>query len=73
MWKDLNNSWLISLICVFPLSCVVPEPILVLFTAISRKVVGKMCTRQPRKEIWDMSNTLFLTTVPVESTFVAFL
>ena len=32
-----------------------------------------MCTRQPRKVIWDMINTPFLTTVPVESTFVAFL
>ena len=42
-------------------------------TAISRKVVGKMCTRQSRKVIWDMINTLFLTTVPVEPTFVAFL
>ena len=37
----------------------------------------KMCTRQSRKVIWDMPNTLFLTqyTVPVavEPTFVAFL
>ena len=32
----------------------------------------KMCTRQPRKVIWDMINTLFLTTVAVEPTFVAF-
>ena len=31
------------------------------YTAISRKVVGKMCTRQSRKVIWDMFNTLFLT------------
>jgi len=38
--------------------------ILVPHTAISRKVVGKMCTRQSRKVIWDMINTLFLTTVP---------
>ena len=30
-------------------------------TAISRKVVGKMCTRQSRKVIWDMINILFLT------------
>ena len=29
-----------------------------LHTAISRKVVGKMCTRQSRKVIWDMINTL---------------
>ena len=31
-----------------------------------------MCTRQPRKEMWDMINALFLTTVAVEPTFVAF-
>ena len=30
------------------------------YTAISRKVVGKICTRQSRKVIWDMINTLFL-------------
>ena len=30
----------------------------------------KMCMRQPRKVIWDMINTLFLTTVAVEPTFV---
>ena len=45
------------------------------FSAISRKV-GKMCTRQSRRVIWDMINTLFLTTphtVAVENTFVAFL
>ena len=33
----------------------------------------KMCTRQTRKVIWDMINTLFLTTVAVEPTFIAFL
>ena len=43
------------------------------YTAISRKVVGKMCTRQSRKVIWDMIDTLFLTTLAVEPTFVAFL
>ena len=44
------------------------------YTAISKKVVGKMYTRQSRKVIWDMiNNTLFLTTVAVEPTFVAFL
>ena len=43
------------------------------YTAISRKVVGKMCTRQSQKVIWDMSNTLFLRTVPAKPTFVAFL
>ena len=42
------------------------------YTAISRKVVGKMCTPQSRKVIWDMINTLFRTTVHVEPTFVAF-
>ena len=43
------------------------------YTAILRKVVEKMCTRQSRKVIWDMINTLFLTTVAVEPTIVAFL
>ena len=44
-------------------------------TVISRGVVGKklMCTRQYRKVIWDMINTLFLVTAAVEPTFVAFL
>ena len=42
---------------------------LAVYTAISRKVVGKMCTRQSRKVIWDMFNTLFLPTVA----FCAFL
>ena len=27
----------------------------------------------PKGNIWDMMNTLFMTTVPVEPTFVAFL
>ena len=31
------------------------------------------CTRQSRKVIWHMINTLFLTTVAVEPTFVTFL
>ena len=38
-------------------------------TAISRKVVGK----NVHATIWDMINTLFLTAVAVEPTFVAFL
>ena len=33
----------------------------------------KKCTRQFRKVIWDMINTLFLATAAVEPTFVAFL
>ena len=32
----------------------------------------KMCSRQSRKVIWDMISTLFLATVAVEPTFVAF-
>ena len=32
----------------------------------------KMCTRQPQKVLRDMINTLFLTTVAVEPTLVAF-
>ena len=33
----------------------------------------EMRTRQPRKVIWDMTNTLFVKTEAVEPTFVAFL
>ena len=33
----------------------------------------KLCTRQSRKVIWDMINTLVVDTVAVEPTFVAFL
>ena len=44
-----------------------------LYTAISRKVVGKMCTRQYRIVILDIINTLFLTLTAVEPTFIAFL
>ena len=33
----------------------------------------EMCMRQSRKVIWDMINTLFVTTKAVEPTFVAFL
>ena len=32
-----------------------------------------MCTRQSRRVIWDMINTLFLTTVAVETNFFTFL
>ena len=32
----------------------------------------KMCSRQYRKVIWDMIDTLFLTTVAVEPTFATF-
>ena len=36
--------------------------------------LSKQCTRDnPEKVIWDMINTLFLITVAVEPTFVAFL
>ena len=41
-----------------------------LYTAVSRKVVGKNVHAQPRKVIWDMINILFLTTVAVEPTFL---
>ena len=33
----------------------------------------KMCSGQSRMAIWDMTNSLFLTTVAVDPTFVAFL
>ena len=38
-----------------------------------RERLSEMRTRQPRKVIWDMINTLFVTTEAVEPTFVAFL
>ena len=41
-------------------------------TAISGKVVGKNVLATIRKVIWDMISTLFLATVAVEPTFVAF-
>ena len=36
------------------------------------RLLEKMCTRESRKVMWDMIDTLFLTTVSVEPTFVAF-
>ena len=49
---SLFYGWMV-IECEFPLTR---------YTAISRKVVGKkMCMRQSRKVIWDMSNNLFLT------------
>ena len=36
------------------------------YTAILREVVGKMCTRQCRKVIWDKINIQFSDTVAVE-------
>ena len=43
-------------------------------TVILRKVVGKhVHATIPEGNIWDMINTLFLTTVAVEPTLVAFL
>ena len=48
---------------------------IILFSAISRKVVAKKvhATIVSRKVIWNMIITLYLTTVAVEPTFVAFL
>ena len=45
-----------------------------MYTAISRKVVGKNehTTTPKGNNLWDMINTLFLMTVDVEPTFVAF-
>ena len=44
-----------------------------LYTYFEKGCRKKKCTLQSRKVIWDMINTLFLTTVAVEPTFVAFL
>ena len=48
----------------FPPSCI---------QLFRERLSEKMCTRQSRKVIWGMTNTLFLTTAAVEPTFVAFL
>ena len=37
------------------------------------RLLEKMCTQQFRKVIWDMIDTIFLMTVAVEPTLVAFL
>ena len=37
-----------------------------------QRLSQKLCTRQSRKVIWDMINTLVVDTVAVESTFVTF-
>ena len=37
------------------------------------RLLEKMCTQQSQKVIWDVIDTLFLTTVAVEPTFAAFL
>ena len=52
-----RNKWLV-------------EEVNILYTVNSRKVVGKICTPQSRMLIWDMIDTLFLTTFAVEPTFV---
>ena len=45
-----------------------------IYTAIFRERLSqKLCTRQSRKVIWDMINTLVPNTVAVEPTFVALL
>ena len=44
-----------------------------IYSYFLRKVVAKLCTRQSRKVIWDMINTLVPDTVAVEPTFVALL
>ena len=45
----------------------------VIYSYLEKGCRKKMCTRQSRKVIWDMINTLFLTNVAVEPTLVAFL
>ena len=53
-------------------SCLANSPS-VYIQLFRERLSEKMCTRQSRKAIWDMINTLFLTTVAVEYTFAAFL
>ena len=45
----------------------------VIYSYFEKGCRKKICTRQSRKVIWDMINTLFLTTVAVEPTLAAFL
>ena len=46
---------------------------ILVLTAISRKVVGKMCTRQSRNVICGYDQYTVPDTLAVEPTFVAFL
>ena len=50
-----------------------PAPQRFLQKIYRERLSEKMCTRQSRKVIWDMIDTLFLTALGVEPTFVAFL
>ena len=45
----------------------------VIYSYFEKGLSEEMRTRQSRKVIWDMINTLFVTTEAVEPTFVAFL
>ena len=69
----INSIWLLSisffLLAIFNDKATASRCIQLFLDRLSEK----MCKRQSRKVIWDMINTLFLTTVAVEPTFVAFL
>ena len=56
-----------------PSSCIFDEGYIRLVYSYFGKVCRKNMHATTRKVIWDMINTLFLTTVAVEPTFVAFL
>ena len=69
----INSIWLLSisffLLAIFNDKATASRCIQLFLGRLSEK----MCTRQSRKVLWDMINTLFLTTVVVEPTCVAFL
>ena len=68
----INSIWLLSisffLLAIFNDKATASRCILLFLDRLSEK----MCTQQSRKVLWDMINTLFLTTVAVEPTYVAF-
>ena len=61
-WKNLSN------ITCSKLCAMLIENRLLFIQLFRERLSEKMCTRQSRKVIWDMIDTLFLTTVAVEPT-----
>ena len=59
--------------CCFPLCHAVGKECLCYIQLFRERLSEEMRTRQSRKVIWDMINTLFVTTEAVKPTFVAFL
>ena len=66
-------SWLSTYIFSGPEKSFGHVGVTVIYSYLEKGCRKKMCTRQSRKVIWDMINTLFLTNVAVEPTLVALL